>query len=383
MKKNLLSIMVLFFLGLMLVSFVSAVPPDNDDDGCVSFGEISSYVSSWFQGTITLGQVSSGVSWWLQGCNPSYIAPIIADNGAVEDFNNIPSCWIDKVKQMFLVYPGESHGTGLQGGMQLIENSDSSYAFVLASNPLNTAPPVNSFVLSRYLGSSSWNGEDKIWTSSTAVDNVNNYLQQLKDLGRKPDAFGWGWCWDMTNGGNVGGTIDPVYNVRWAGRSVGSSTGSNRWGLDAGDYELTGNAVSLQTYLDAFKNIQTAHPDIAIIYQTGPLDEPENLGESGYQRELKHEAIRNWILSGQGKYLFDYADILSHNEAGVEQTTSWTDTITNTNHVFPIIHPDNDAPDYSGSHISQAGVIRLAKANWWLMARIAGWDGTPTDSCVE
>jgi hypothetical protein len=380
MKMN--KIIFTIFIGLLLVSSVSAAPPDDNDDGCISLGEISSYVSSWLQGIVTLSQASNGVSLWLAGCtSPNGTTYIIADHYAVAGFNDIPPCWINKTRQMFFVYPGESHGVGIQSGMQLIENSNSMYAFAQASNPLTTALPANSFVISRYIDGSNWNGENMIWTTDVAITNINSYLQQLKDLGRAPDAFGWGWCWDMTNGGNVGGAIDPVYNVRWAGRSVGSITGSNRWGIDANDQVLTGNAVSLQTYLDAFKTIQTTHPDIAIIYQTGPVDEPENLGESGYQRHLKHEAIRNWVISGQGKYLFDYADILSYNNEGILQTTSWTDPITNISHVFPIIHPDND-PDYE-AHISQAGVTRIAKANWWLMARISGWDGTPTDTCTN
>ena len=28
-----------------------------------------------------------------------------------------------------------------------------------------------------------------------------------------------------------------------------------------------------------------------------------------------------------------------------------------------------------GDHISKAGEIRIAKAVWWMLARIAGWDG--------
>jgi len=28
-----------------------------------------------------------------------------------------------------------------------------------------------------------------------------------------------------------------------------------------------------------------------------------------------------------------------------------------------------------GDHIGQRGAVRLAKALWWLLARIAGWDG--------
>jgi len=43
-------------------------PADLNSDGCVSLGEISSYVGRWLNGQITLGTVSSGVSKWLGGC---------------------------------------------------------------------------------------------------------------------------------------------------------------------------------------------------------------------------------------------------------------------------------------------------------------------------
>ncbi|MBK7733428.1 MAG: Ig-like domain-containing protein [Bacteroidales bacterium] len=34
----------------------------------------------------------------------------------------------------------------------------------------------------------------------------------------------------------------------------------------------------------------------------------------------------------------------------------------------------NPLPEQTG-HISNAGALRLAKAMWWMLARIAGWDG--------
>ena len=43
-------------------------PADLNTDGCVSLGEISSYVGRWLNGQITLGTVSGGVSEWLGGC---------------------------------------------------------------------------------------------------------------------------------------------------------------------------------------------------------------------------------------------------------------------------------------------------------------------------
>jgi len=43
-------------------------PADLNTDGCVSLGEISTYVGRWLNGQITLATVSGGVSKWLGGC---------------------------------------------------------------------------------------------------------------------------------------------------------------------------------------------------------------------------------------------------------------------------------------------------------------------------
>jgi hypothetical protein len=40
-----------------------------------------------------------------------------------------------------------------------------------------------------------------------------------------------------------------------------------------------------------------------------------------------------------------------------------------------VLHPDNSGEVVG--HISAAGALRLGKAIWWMLARIAGWDGNP------
>ncbi|MHA2309758.1 MAG: hypothetical protein ACXABJ_10810, partial [Candidatus Heimdallarchaeaceae archaeon] len=286
---------------------------------------------------------------------------IVADHNAVDAFDNIPSCWIDQVKQMFFLYPGESHGTGILVGSQSLEDQDSTYAY---------GSGTNEFEISRSLlssGCGGWCGEEDVWTNSGAIQEVISSITAHENQGEKPNAFSFGWCWDMSqSNGPGGGTDSEFYNVRWAGASIGGIDGNMRWGLDDGDYSLTGNRVSLQTYLDAFQTIQTAHPDVAIIYSTGPVD--RYTGESGYQRYMKHERIREYVQNNNG-YLFDYADILTHNSAGQQNTLLWN------GHSFPFIHDDNAEPDWSDTHIGDEGELRIAKANWWMMARIAGWDG--------
>ena len=69
--------------------------------------------------------------------------------------------------------------------------------------------------------------------------------------------------------------------------------------------------------------------------------------------------------------LFDYADILCFDDDGSGSTDNFNGT------TFPAITPTNLSP-ISAGHISKAGGVRLAKAMWWMLARIAGWDGGST-----
>ena len=100
---------------------------------------------------------------------------------------------------------------------------------------------------------------------------------------------------------------------------------------------------------------------------------------SGYQRYLKHEAIRQYVEDNDG-ILFDYADILCWNDSGEQYTTTWTDP-SDVLHTFQIGHPDNTVggtgynDGEGGCHIEEEGCLRLAKAMWWMLARIAGWQG--------
>jgi len=319
-------------------------------------------------------------------------AQIVADHTIVDRYNDIPQQYIDIVKTMLVSIPGESHSYAYRLGMELLEEMDSKFQVRTYDR---VSPPASS---DQYLrtGRHIEMGEDYFF-SQTRIAQLKGEISAQNNTGNPFHVMGFGWCWDMTRGDAPGGTIDPVYQVRWAGRSEGSPEGSMRWGLDADDQVLTGNSVSMDTYLQAVESYilycdENSYPT-KWIFTTGPVDWPEHAGsENGFQREIKHDYIRDYVAKDSSRILFDYADILCWNNNGEQNLTDWNDGGNIRPHAQ--IHPEN-MMDYNsswdliphtkdGDHIGEVGTVRLAKAMWWMLARIAGWeDGVSSSDQTE
>lgn len=319
---------------------------------------------------------------------------IIADHTVVDQYQNIPQQYIDLVKQMWVQVIGESHSGAYRYGVNLLAAQDPDFPAVGQEGGVPNPPTNANLRVSRTWwfddparsGGLEWNryggGEEDFWTTQWAIDNVKTNISYCNGAGNNPvAAVGFAWCWDMV--GITTNYTDPVYGCRWGGRSYywnGTSfQNAGGWGLDDEDKAMidpTGtrpNIVSMQDYIDAIIEINNHDPNTICFFTTGPVDnlnDTRNEGQSGYQRYIKHEYLRNHIRTNGG-VLFDFADILSHNNVGVQQTTTWED------HTFPIIHPDNDG-EYNGGagscHIGEEGCVRIAKALWWMLAHIAGWE---------
>jgi uncharacterized repeat protein (TIGR01451 family) len=316
-------------------------------------------------------------------------APIIADHTVVNQYDDIPQVYIDKVKQMWFDLPGESHSSGYRIGLELLQDLDSRFQVNITEGGTPEAYTNQHLRASRaswgdVSSASGWTygyGEEDWYTSNTAINRTKAHLAYANTHGLAISALGFGWCWDTTWQNDPGGTIDPVYQVHWAGSSVGGPDGNLRWGLDDEDRQLTGNHVSLATYLSATQ--QYIDYSLAqgytttVFFTTGPVDGSPD--ESGYQRQLKHDGIRNYVRASSDRVLFDYADILSWSNAGQQNLPTWTDG-NGVAKSYQMIHADNMLDlngSYSedGDHIGQRGALRLGKAVWWMLARLAGWSG--------
>lgn len=303
----------------------------------------------------------------------SYGQPIIADHTIVADYDKIPAQYMAEVKKMVVAFPGESHSYAYRRGMELLEGLDPDYACNVSTGEAYT----DQYVRVNYSGC----GEAEWFTwyaydghNGASRDVIKNMIAEYESHGHPIHAMGFGWCWDMTRDGYTA-TADPVYGCRWAGSSAGGPDGDTDWGLNGDDYGITLNRVSMDTYLwatDDYNTFCAVNGYVTrAVFTTGPAD---LWGEEGYQGHLKHEYIRNYVKANKTRILFDYADILSYDNSGNQNTTSWN------GHTFPTIASDNMldlnglyAED--GDHIGERGAVRLAKAQWWMLARIAGWNG--------
>lgn len=267
---------------------------------------------------------------------------IIADHKVVDRYDDIPQYYIDQVKKMWMSYAGESHSAGIREGLLLLEARDSRYSVSVVEDGTPEAYTTANFRASRATWgdldhTSGWiygYGEEDWYKSSAAINRTKSGLTYCNTHSLEIAAFGFGWCWD----------IDET--------------------------NMTEYLNATQQYVD---HCTANGYKTKVYFTTGPVDWICAEGEGGYKKYLAYEAIRTYVKANSSRILFDYADILCY-DAGSETPT----TQTWSGHTYPVITGTNGTPAVESYHISEAGALRLAKAMWWMMARIAGWDGTTT-----
>ncbi len=172
---------------------------------------------------------------------------------------------------------------------------------------------------------------------------------------------------ELPNGGiaqfAVGDNGDPAgkiadYNTKmrtWLGG--GSAYTASMMKLCFVDFDDTTDVTTLfNTYRDTMAQLEADYPAHRFIYTTAPL-----MTDYSATRAQYNDLVRNYC-STNNKALFDIAAIESHdpsgNAVGGDQPRMYS------------------AYSSDGGHLNSTGARRVARAYWWLMARVAGWDGT-------
>ncbi len=274
----------------------------------------------------------------------SCFSQIIADHTVVDRFDDIPQYYIDEVKKTWLVVAGESHGRGYINGLDLIE---ATYPKFAVSTAISGSPdPYTSLNLrassllwgdlDNTSGWVNWYGEEDWWTTPLAISRTKAGITYCNTHSLSISAMLFAHCFDPAMSDNYLLNYTAYINAT----------------QEYIDYCASHGYPTKVIFTTLTCDMSYSDPD---------LDQ--------YNKWRASELIRDYVLQDPTRILFDYYDILCYDDYGNGPETAKYGSST-----YNIIHPGNDYDDGS-YHISNAGQVRIAKALWWMMARIAGWDG--------
>lgn len=271
--------------------------------------------------------------------------PLIIDHTCT-DLGKIPVSYIQTAKQNLRIgYGHTSHGSQLVTGLEALESLGSDFYFTKTNYV--SQPGV---FLNDYWGDAA-GVQDLGSDGSLAWRDATIQLLNLSNNDR--NVVMWSWC---------GG-------VSWT------------------------NAAGIQAYLDAMNQLEINYPNVKFVYMTGHLD---GTGVNGNLNQ-RNEQIRNYCRTNN-KILFDFADIESYDpdlqtnymilkandgcfydsDGNGSLDMNWATNWINGHSSNQLAQLASNCDECA--HSEKLNCIQKGIAYWWMLARIAGWNGVVSDN---
>ena len=263
---------------------------------------------------------------------------LTADHTAVVQFTRIPDQWIEAAKALTFHYAHTSHGSQIVAGLLALEAMDSKYSVAVRKDASSAAlpPEEDPPAFRMYDGNppETYIEPGDYWATDSGLDRT----RAVAGTGLFNYSM-WSWC-----------------------------------GQQSSNSEETVNQ-----YLAALNTLATEYSSMGFIYMTGHTD------GGGATLTRNNQMVRDYV-DANSKLLFDFADIEQYDPDGnyypdTTDSCSWCADWCNN-------HPDDPdclnrpADNTECAHTHGLNCMLKAKAFWWLMARLAGWNGTVNGSAT-